>query len=319
MTKHNSKVANLWNTTVLILAVLVPFSLMAQQPTGKILGTVTDPAGAVVPGATVTVTNTATRVSSQTQTDKDGNFQVLALPIGNYQVAAEREGFAKSLAEARTLEINQSVRMDIKLKLGSRTETITVESRASGVETVNPTLGQSITVNSLVGLPLNVRNPYDLALLLPGVTEANPNSGSTQQSTVGNFSVAGGRPDSVTFLLDGGVNNNLLNNGVVFSPNPDTLGEFRVLTSNYTAEYGRNGAGVISAVTKSGTNTLHGSVFEFLRNDIFNANSYFNNRNNIPKEILKRNQFGFTVGGPVTIPHVVDGRDKLFFFASYAG
>ncbi len=185
MTKHNSKVANLWNTTVLILAVLVPFSLMAQQPTGKILGTVTDPAGAVVPGATVTVTNTATRVSSQTQTDKDGNFQVLALPIGNYQVAAEREGFAKSLAEARTLEINQSVRMDIKLKLGSRTETITVESRASGVETVNPTLGQSITVNSLVGLPLNVRNPYDLALLLPGVTEANPNSGSTQQSTVG--------------------------------------------------------------------------------------------------------------------------------------
>src|SRR5437867_1518629 len=115
------------------------------------------------------------------------------------------------------------------------------------------------------------------------------------------------------------MNNNLLNNLVVFNPNPDTVAEFRILASNYNAEYGRNGGGIVSVVTKSGTNSLHGTVFEFLRNDALNANSFFNNKNGLPKEILKRNQYGFVVGGPVTIPKVVNGKDRLFWFMSYQG
>jgi len=123
----------------------------------------------------------------------------------------------------------------------------------------------------------------------------------------GSFNIAGGRSDSVTFLLDGGINNNLLNNGVVYQPNPDAVAEFRILESNYSAEYGRNGGGIISVVTKSGTNTLHGSAYDFGRNDAFNANSFFNKRQGIPREVLKRQQFGFTLGGPIDIPKVLNG------------
>src|SRR5262249_13955883 len=147
-----------------------------------------------------------------------------------------------------------------------------------------------VTSRPIVNLPLNGRNVLSLALLQPGVTET---------TGPGNFSIAGGRGDSITFLLDGGNNNNLLNNLVVFNPNPELVAEFRILSSNYTAEYGRNGGGIVSVVTKSGTNHIHGSAYDFLRNDALNANSFFNNRDNFPKQILKRNQFGFQVNGPV--------------------
>ena len=126
------------------------------------------------------------------------------------------------------------------------------------------------------------------------------------------YNIAGSRADSVTFVLDGGVDNNLLSNGVVYTPNPDAVQEFRILTSNYTAEYGRNSGGIVSLVTKSGSNSVHGSVFEFNRNDAFSANSYFNNKNGLPRDTLKRNQYGFAVGGPIK-------KDKLFWFTSYQG
>jgi hypothetical protein len=159
---------------------------------------------------------------------------------------------------------------------------------------------------------LNGRNVLQLALLQPGVTETTGPSG-------GGFSISGGRGDSVTYLLDGGNNNNLLSNLVVFNPNPDTIAEFRILTSNYTAEYGRNGGGIVSMVTKSGTNDFHGSAFDFLRNDALNANTFFNNANGQPREVLKRNQFGFTAGGPVMIPKIVNGKDRFFIFGGYQG
>ena len=142
---------------------------------------------------------------------------------------------------------------------------------------------------------MNGRNVLDLALLQPGVTETNGDS-----TAAGTYSIGGGRSDSVTYLLDGALNNNLLDNSVVFNPNPDTIAEFRILESNYSAEYGRNGGGVISVVTKSGTNQYHGSGFEFLRNDAFNANQFFNKNdptNELPRDVLKRNQFGGTLAG----------------------
>jgi hypothetical protein len=305
---------------VALVLILAHGMAWAQEATGKIVGTITDPKGGVIPGTKVTVTNVATDVSRQTTTDQEGFFQVLSLPIGSYRVTVEHEGFRKLISDSKTLEINQTLRFDLQLELGSPTEVVEVTAQVAGVETVNPTLGASVTMGPVANMPLNGRNVYDLALLMPGVTETNPTSttGGTALSP-GQFSVAGGRTDSVTFLLDGGMNNNLLSNLVVFTPNPDAIQEFRILTSNYTAEYGRNGGGVVSVVTRSGTNDFHGSLFEFLRNDALNANSFFRNRDGLSREILKRNQFGGTFGGPIIIPKVAKGKDRMFFFFGYQG
>jgi len=307
----------LQTSIVLAICVLLAAPAFAQQATGRIVGTITDPQGAVLPGVTVTAINVATDVKSHTVTNKDGYYQVLNLPVGNYRITAERDNFRKLLTEAQKLEINQALRMDLKMELGARTETVTVEANAVMVDTVNATLGQTVTERVVQDMPLNGRNVLDLALLQPGVTEVNP--GATDNAQQGTYGIAGGKSDSVTFLLDGGVNNGILGNEVIFNPSPDTVQEFKILTSNYSAEYGRNAGGIISVVTKSGTNTLHGSAYDFLRNDALDANKYFNNQQGIPRDVLKRNQFGATLGGPIYIPGVVNGKDKYFWFLSYSG
>lgn len=296
---------------LLAAALLLASAAWSQTTTGKVVGTVTDPQQAAIPGASILVTNISTGVASRGATDKEGHFEVLNLPIGSYNVTVEHAGFQKTTTQAQTLQINQTVSFDIAMKLGSSSQSVTVEAAVSGVETENATIGATITGSAIHDLPLNGRNVLDLAGLQPGVTPGN--------GAVGGFSIAGGRPDSVTYLLDGGMNNDLLSNGVVFNPNPDTIAEFRLLSSDYTAEYGRSGAGVISVVTKSGTNQLHGSAFDFLRNDALNANNFFNNVNGVPRDKLKRNQYGATLGGPISIPGVVNGTDKLFFFVGYQG
>jgi Carboxypeptidase regulatory-like domain/TonB-dependent Receptor Plug Domain len=303
------------------VAALCVFALLFAAPatwgqaaTGRVFGTVTDQQHAAVPQAKVTVTNEATQVPKRTTTNDEGYFEVLDLPIGSYTVTVEHEGFTKYVTMGNKLLINESLKFEITLKIGAPSQTVTVEAQASQVETTNPTLGQSVTSRPIVDLPLNGRNVLDLATLQPGVTIKN-----ADDTGAGNFSVAGGRPDSVTYLLDGGLNNNLLSNGVVLNPNPDAVAEFKILTSDYTAEYGRNGAGVVSVVIKSGTNSLHGSAFEFARNTDFNANSYFNIIDGLPRNDLKRHQFGGALGGPITIPHILSGKDRLFFFFDYQG
>ena len=292
---------------VCILMLAFSLQAVAQSARARIVGTVKDPQGAVVAGANVSVINVATGVQNPTVTDSQGTYQALELPIGTYKVKVERNGFSTAETVAYTLEINQVQRIDITLKLGRNTETVEVTGDASQVEVVNPTLGASITSRPIIDLPLNGRNVLDLALLEPGVTPHN-----NDDTSAGTYNIAGSRSDSVTFVLDGGVDNNLLSNGVVYTPNPDAVQEFRILTSNYTAEYGRNSGGIVSLVTKSGGNSVHGSVFEFNRNDAFSANSYFNNKNGLPRDTLKRNQYGFAVGGPIK-------KDKLFWFTSYQG
>ena len=277
-----------------ILLLAFNSQLVAQSARARIVGTVKDPQGAVVAGANLIVTNVATGVQAKAQSDQQGSYQILELPIGSYKVKAEHNGFSSVETVAYTLEINQVQRIDITMKVGSRSETIEVTGDAAQVEVVNPTLGASITSRPIVDLPLNGRNVLDLALLEPGVTPHNNDDGSA-----GTYNIAGSRSDSVTFVLDGGVDNNLLSNGVVYAPNPDAVQEFRILTSNYTAEYGRNAGGIVSLVTKSGSNSIHGSVFEFNRNDAFSANTYFNNKNDLPRDTLKRNQYGFALGGPI--------------------
>ena len=300
---------------ICILALAV-YPVVAQDTTGKIVGIVSDPSGGVVAGATVTVTNTGTQVARRTSTDRQGYYQVLELPIGRYEIAAEAAGFSRMVVAAKnSLEINQTLRIDLALTVGAVKDVVTVEGGASAVETENSTIGATVSGTAISELPLNGRNTLDLLATQPGVTPKD-NDASRQ---AGQYSIGGGRSDSVTYLLDGGLNNHLINNDIVINPNPDAVAEFRVLQSNYAAEYGRGGGGIVSMVIKSGTNTVHGTAFDYLRNEDLDANTFFNNQQGIARQILKRNQYGFTVGGPVWLPHVVDGRNKLFFFFSYEG
>ncbi len=292
------------------LATLCGSRASGQDATGRITGIIYDPSGAVIADAHITVTNVATHISRETTSDTTGFYQVLALPIGSYTVSVERQGLRSATTAESKLEINQTLKIDIKMEVGSATETVTVESTTGAVETINPTLGSTVSERTVQDMPLNGRNALDLALLQPGVLPAdNPANGSGGTGGM-QFSIGGGRSDSNTFVLDGGLNNDLLDNGVVYNPNPDSIQEFRVLTSNFTAEYGRNAGGIITEVTKSGTNAFHGSAYDFIRNTAFDANNFFSNLNGQPRQVLHRNQYGGTVGGPIK-------KDKLFFFLSY--
>jgi outer membrane receptor protein involved in Fe transport len=289
-------------------------NLAAQQATALLNGTIKDPSGAVIQGAKVTLKNSDTNVGRSVTSNKDGDYLFTLIPIGTYELDVEREGFNQSVRKGIKLEINQNARLDVLLLVGATAQVVEVTGDVTQVDTVSDTIGTSVVGETIQRAPLNGRNVLDLALLQPGVTETNGDS-----TAAGNYSIAGGRSDSVTFLLDGGLNNNLLDNSVVFNPNPDTIAEFHILESNYSAEYGRNGGGVISVVTKSGTNQWHGSTFEFLRNDAFNANAYFNKASGLPRDVLKRNQYGATLGGPITLPKLVNGKDRFFFFVGYQG
>jgi hypothetical protein len=299
---------------LLSLLLLAP-AAWAQDATGKIAGNVTDASGALVAGAQVVVTNLATQTNKKAVTDSRGFYQVLQLPIGNYEVSAQAAGFSKAVVRPATaLEINQTLRVDVSLEVGAASASITIQDQPRNVETENSTVGGTVTGQAIFELPLNGRNTLDLLATQPGVTVTNPDSGAA-----GNYSIGGGRTDSVTYLLDGGLNNDLIDNSVVVNPNPDAVAEFRVLESTYTAEYGRNAGGIVSIVSKSGTNQLHGTIYDYVRNTDFDANDFFNNQLGQPRAVLQRNQYGGTFGGPIVIPHIVDGRNKLFFFFSYQG
>lgn len=295
---------------LLTLSTFLLPSAYPQDATGRVDGVIYDQSGATVAAAHVKVTNVATQISRETTSDASGFYQVLALPPGDYRVSVEHPGFRSATTAQSKLEINQTLKIDVRLELGSASESITVESTAGTVETVNPTLGSTVSERTVQDMPLNGRNALDLALLQPGVLPAdNPANGSGGTGGM-QFSIGGGRSDSNTFVLDGGLNNDLLDNGVVYNPNPDSIQEFKVLTSNFTAEYGRNAGGIVTEITKSGTNQWHGSAYDFIRNTAFDANNFFSNLNGEPRQVLHRNQYGGTFGGPVK-------KDKLFFFLAY--
>jgi hypothetical protein len=299
-------------------------STMAQTATGRVIGTVTDAQGAAIAGAKITVTNTGTNVNWNTVTNADGFYQVLDLPVGTYTVTAEREGFSKVVTAGQSLDISQALRIDLRMKVGSLSDVVKVEAQAAQVETISPTIGGTVTGAPIQNLPLNGRNTLDLALTQPGVVPIADDLGTYGTSNGGSngfagISVAGARGDAVTYLLDGGLNNRVTSNQVVFNPNPEAVEEFRLMENNYTAEFGRNGGGTISEVIKSGSNSLHGSVYDYVRNDAFNASDFFDNAQGNPRPVLKRHQFGGTVGGPITLGKLVNGKDRFFFFFAYQG
>lgn len=277
-------------------------------------GSVVDQNGSLVSAVKITLLNVDQGLKRETATNEGGYFTVPLLQPGHYVITAQKDGFAVSEITDVVLHVGDVRGIDVRLQISAAPIEIQVSATGQSVETVSTSLGEVVTGDVVRNAPLNGRDIRDLALLQAGVTPAD-------QDFVGpgTFNINGNRADSVGYLLDGGLNNDLIDNRAVYVPNPDTVAEFRILTSNYPAEYGRNAGGVITVVTQSGTNKFHGTAFDFLRNKVLDANSYFNKQNGLPRNDLKRNQFGGTLGGPLTIPHVMDGKDRYFFFVGYQG
>jgi hypothetical protein len=294
----------------LALYLVAAIALQAQITTTTISGIVTDATGGGIPNAQVTVSNTGTGLTRAVTTNYSGAYRVDLLPAGNYDIEVTAAGFKKSRQTGITLEINRTARVDAQLLVGSVNEEVTVTADAPLVNTSNPQIGRTTGNAEINNLPIVGRNVYTLLNLTPGV-DSNVNSivlGYPQQVTMINGGVDGGA-GSVNYFLDGGTNMTGLRNTGNIAPNPDAVEEFRVLTNSYSAEFGRFASGVINIITKSGTNELHGSVYEFLRNTDFNANTWGNAGATPP---LHRNQYGGTVGGAI-VPN------RTFFFGSFSG
>jgi Carboxypeptidase regulatory-like domain/TonB dependent receptor/TonB-dependent Receptor Plug Domain len=302
-----------------LLGLLLTAPVFASGPTGTITGTVTDPSGAIVRKARITVLNEATNATRDAETNDDGDFTVALLPPGRYRVTVESAGFRKSIFSDVTVDVDQTVRVDFALEVGAATEEVKVKDTPPAIQTDTSTLGQVVNNRLVQELPLNDRNFLSFALLVPG--SQLPAEGSQNSTQGGALSVNGAREQSNNFLLDGVDNNDPYINQYVALPSVDAIQQFKVQSSDYSAEYGRSGGAQINVVLKSGTNAFHGSLFEYFRNRNMDAKNYFDfpacTATSVPGECggipgLQRDQFGGTLGGPVR-------RDKTFFFISYEG
>lgn len=278
----------------LVLLCAIAFRIAAQSTTGSIAGVVTDPSGAVVPNAVVVVTDVGTNIETRTSTDQTGNYVLTLLPIGQYSVAVEAGGFKKFLASGIKVNVQDRLRVDATLQLGQAADTVQVESAAPLLQTDTSTLGQVVDNQRIVDLPLNGRFFTRLAVLTTGTV---PTPSGARDENTGGFSANGVRPYQNNFILDGVDNNSLSQDLVsessfVTGPAPDAIAEFRVETNAMSAEYGRSGGAVLNVNIKSGTNDLHGTVYEFLRNSAMDAKNYYDPGDQaIPP--FKQNQFGF--------------------------
>ncbi|HEY7389944.1 MAG TPA: carboxypeptidase regulatory-like domain-containing protein, partial [Bryobacteraceae bacterium] len=299
---------------VLALAFASAGRLHAQGVTsGTVLGTVTDSAGAVVPNASVQVKNTATGQTQQVQTDAQGRYTVPDLPIGNYEAQASAQGFRTTLRTGITLTVGAQAVVDFSLSLGQSQQTVTVEAEVSQVDTLSTAVSSHVEQQQINDLPLNGRNFTDLVTLAPGVSGGSQigNGGANLlYGTENNFSVSGARSEGQAYLLDNTDIQGFWSHGSGSGVMGTTLGieaisEFSVLTNTYSAQFGGNGA-VVNAASKSGTNSLHGSAYEFLRNSALDARNFFDG-SSVPA--FRQNQFGGSLGGPIK-------KDKLFFFVN---
>jgi len=302
---------------VLGLTCSVPRLAAAQAVTGTILGTITDGTGAFLPGATVTLTHTETGFARTVHSDNAGEFTAPSLPTGKYSLAAELQGFKTVTIPDIDLGVDQRVRLQVRLEVGAMSETITVVGSSPLVQTSSSELGTTVDEEQIKQLPLNGRNFVSLTRTVPGVVRGIPGAnidgaGSLAWRASASFSANGQRPRDNNYMLDGVDNNETWLQTVVIFPSVDSLDEFKLQTSTYSAEFGRSLGGVVNLQIKSGTNAFHGSGFEFLRDDKLDANNFFNNRAGRPKPPFSQHQFGATLGGPVL-------RSRTFFFGSYQG
>ncbi|MBV9087942.1 MAG: TonB-dependent receptor, partial [Acidobacteriaceae bacterium] len=283
-------------------------ALSAQTTTGRISGRVTDESGASVPNVKVNLTNEATGVGRDTNTNESGDYSFLEVPVGDYTLTFDVSGFQKNIRKNVTVQLNQVLTLNTTLKVGIASEVIDVSSEAPLVDTTTTQLGAVVGAGAVSNLPLNARDTYQLLQLQPGVQGVGGTDLFFGSNQAGAVSVNGGRGRANNFSVNGGDGNDLFVNGPAIQPSPDSIQEFRVLTNTFDAEYGRNSGAVINVVTKSGTNNFHGNVYEFFRNKALNAKAYLDPF----KADNKQNVFGGTFGGPVK-------KDRTFFFGSYEG
>ncbi|MBW8870037.1 MAG: carboxypeptidase regulatory-like domain-containing protein, partial [Acidobacteriales bacterium] len=296
--------------SVLASAMLASLGLSAQQITGNIRGTVTDPSGAVIRDAAIKARQTETGLTRETTTDRSGNYVVLELPVGHYRLQIAAKGFQEYVQDGITLNVNETASVSPHLAVGSEKEQVTVSADAQLIEPTVTSMGKVVQQRELEDLPLNGRNFSQLGLLQPGVVPLTPGmaeAGGSLRNGQG-YAVNGQRPESNNFLIDGANNFNGVDGGFVLKPPVDAISEFRIITHNASAEFGNALGSTTNLVTRSGTNQFHGTLWEFLRNDAVDANNYFA----LTQEPLKQNQFGATVGAPMK-------KDKAFVFGFYEG
>src|SRR5213594_1067875 len=300
-------------------AVLASFVLssgvFAQALSGTIVGTVTDSTGAIVPGVSVVLTNEGTGFSRTVVANENGRYVAYSFPTGSISITAEQPGFQKLVRKGIVLTAADTVTVDLQLQVGNVEQTLLVNEAAPLLQTESATVSALLNNQQILDLPLNGRSFTQLLTIQPGATATAPNlaAGAAYNARANtSVSVNGSQTGNNGFLVDGMYNKGLWLNNLVIVPTIDSIQEVRVMASNYSAEYGDAAGGVTVAQSKSGTNQYHGTLYEFLRNDKLDANTFFNNRGAIAKSAFHRNEFGGTYGGHIR-------RDKTFFFADYQG
>ena len=301
-------------SAVLVLSIT---GMLRAQDTASIVGTVTDASGAAVADARVTLINAATQFTRTLATNSDGQYVASAIPPGEYEVRVEKQGFQKLARTGIRLTTASKLNVDLQLVVGSQTETVSVTATAPLLQSQSAEVSSLVDSRQMVTLPLVSRDFTDLVLLTPGAhagSASNLGEGGSPYAMRGgaNYSVNGALAAGNSYLVDGVYNRNLWLNTLVMVPVVDAIQEYRVMTSNYTAEYGESAGAITEVATKAGSNVFHGDVWEFLRNDKLNANTFFNNRGGLARPGFRRNEFGAAAGGPLV-------RNKTFFFGDYQG
>ncbi len=294
---------------LLVVAFVGVLALPAQVEQATIVGTVTDQQGAVIPKAKVIVTNVQTKVAVETQTNQAGYYSVPYLHPGHYEVTVESAGFGKARVSGINLTVGLTATVNVSLEVASVQAEVTVTASGVALEQQTVSLGNVVGSRQMIELPLLGRNPYSLVVLAPGVSPR----GNTGTGPI----INGGRSNTSEILLDGAETRNTTTNDIAYTPPLESVLEFKVITNNFSSEYGRSGGGILTAATRAGTNALHGSFYEFLRNDKLNANGWNSNRLGLRRSPFRRNEYGFAVGGPVFLPGLYDGRNRSFFFVNW--
>jgi hypothetical protein len=300
-------------------------AVFAQQQSGSLSGRVLDSSGAVIPGAQITITDPSRGIQEHAIANASGEYAIPLLPPDDhYILTVTAGGFGTITQKNVSLQVAQAATINVTLTAGSVTETVDVDAQLPLLDTRSSALGQVITGQTVQDLPLNGRSTFRLIALTPGVVFSNGAYGQFGDTPVNttfdsNFRINGGRASSNEFLIDGVPTAVGFFNQITTDPMPDETQEFKVESSNLSAQYGRFAGGVINVSTKSGTNQIHGDVFDFIRNSVFDSNDWFNKQAGKARPLFRMNQFGGVVGGPLVLPKLYNGRDKTFFFASYQG